>query len=162
MATTEVILREKIENLGAEADVVKVKRGFARNFLLPQGKAFEATKSNLRHLDNLKAARSKREAEELADAENLSTKLKKLRLSLELSIGQGGKAFGSITVNDIVSLIEEKGRITLDRHQIVLDSPIKTTGSFDIPIKLHPDVETVVSLRVKPADQEEEAEDTEE
>lgn len=149
MATTEVILREKVEGIGAEADVVKVKRGFARNFLLPKGKAFEATKSNLRHIEALKKQRVIREAEERSDAENTATKLKKLRLTLTLSIGQGGKAFGSITTSDIAAVIGEKSKLKIDRHQLQLDKPIKTLGSFEIPVKLHADVPAVVTVRVK-------------
>jgi len=163
MATLDVILKEKIEGLGAEADVVKVKRGYARNFLLPQGRAFEATKGNLRHIEQLQEIRAKREAEELADAENAATKLKKLRLSTELSIGQGGKAFGSVTTQNIVDLIAEKSKLTIDRHQLVLDKPIKTSGSFDIPVKLHPEVEASVTVRVVSAEDEgKDAESTEE
>ncbi len=161
MATLEVILKEKIDGLGAEADVVKVKRGFARNFLLPQDRAYEATPANLRHLEQLKATRAKREAEELADAENAATKLKKLRLSTELSIGQGGKAFGSITTSDIAELINEKSKLDIDRHQLVLDKPIKTLGSFEIPVKLHPDVDASVTVRVKAPEGEESTEESE-
>lgn len=154
MATVEVILKEKIDGLGAEADVVKVKRGFARNFLLPQDRAYEATPANLRHVEQLKADRAKREAEELADAENAATKLKKLRLSMELSIGQGGKAFGSVTTADIADLINEKSKLGVDRHQLKLSKPIKSLGSYDIPVKLHPDVEASVTVRVKAPESE--------
>jgi len=80
MATTDVILRTKIDNLGAEADVVSVKRGFARNFLIPKGKAYEATKGNLRNIEQLKKSRAEREAQELNDAQALSSKLKKMKL----------------------------------------------------------------------------------
>ncbi len=156
MATVEVILKEKIEGLGAEADVVKVRRGYARNFLLPQDRAYEATQSNLRHVAKLKEVRAKREAEELADAENTATKLRKLRLSTELSIGQGGKAFGSVTTADVAALISEKSRLTIDRHQLLLDAPIKTLGSFEIPVKLHPDVDASVTVRVVAAEGSEE------
>lgn len=161
MATVDVILKEKIDGLGAEADVVAVKRGFARNFLLPQGRAYEATKGNLRHVEQLKEIRAKREAEELAEAENAATRLKKLRLTTELSIGQGGKAFGSVTTADIAALIGEKSKLDIDRHQLLLDNPIKTTGSFDIPVKLHPDVDAFVTIRVVAAE-EEKASDSEE
>lgn len=159
MATVEVILKEKINGLGAEADVVKVKRGYARNFLLPQGRAYEATKGNLRHLEQLKELRAKREGEELVEAENAATKLKKLRLSTELSIGQGGKAFGSVTTQTIADLINEKSKLDIDRHQLQLDKPIKSTGSFDIPVKLHPDVDASVTIRVKAAEDEAAAEE---
>lgn len=162
MATVEVILKQKIEGLGAEADVVKVKRGFARNFLLPQDRAFEATKANLRHVAKLKEVRAKREAEELAEAENTAAKLKKLRLSIELSLGQGGKAFGSVTTADIAALIADKSRLTIDRHQLVLEAPIKTLGSFEIPVKLHPSVDASVTVRVVAADGEGAAADSDE
>lgn len=162
MATVDVILKEKIEGLGAEADVVSVKRGFARNCLLPQGRAYEATKGNLRQVEKLKETRAKREAEELAAAENTATRLRKLRLSIELSFGQGGKAFGSVTTSDIAKLIAEKSKLDIDRHQLVLDSPIKTTGSFDIPVKLHPDVEASVTVRVLAKEEEGEGEAEEE
>lgn len=162
MATVDVILKEKIEGLGAEADVVKVKRGFARNFLLPQGRAYEATKGNLRHVEHLREVRAKREAEEIADAENAATRLKKLRLSLELSIGQGGKAFGSITTADIANLINEKSKLEIDRHQLQLEKPIKSLGSYDIPVKLHPEVEASVTIRVKATEEEGEADKEEE
>lgn len=154
MATVEVILKEKIDGLGAEADVVKVKRGFARNFLVPQGRAYEATKGNLRHVEKLKEIRAKREADELIEAENIAAKLKKLRLSIDLSIGQGGKAFGSITTQNIVDLIAEKSKLEIDRHQLVLEHPIKTTGRFEIPVKVHPDVDASISLNVKAADED--------
>ena len=155
MAATEVILREKIDGLGAEADVVKVKRGFARNFLLPQGKAYEATKGNLRHIEHLKEMRVQREKDELAQAEKTAEKLKKLRLSTELSIGQGGKAFGSITTSDVAKIINEKSKLNIDRHQVLLDKPIKTLGTFDIDIKIHPTHPAAISLRVFAPEKEE-------
>jgi large subunit ribosomal protein L9 len=154
MATVEVILKQKIEGLGAEADVVKVKRGFARNFLLPQDRAYEATKANRRHVKHLQELRSKREADEMAEAESAAGKLKKLRLSIVLSLGQGGKAFGSVTTADIAALINEKSKLNIDRHQLVLDAPIKTLGSYDIPVKLHPSVEASVTVRVISSDGE--------
>ncbi len=148
MATTQVILKEKIKGLGAEADVVKVRRGFARNFLVPAGKAFEATKGNLRQIENLKKVRAKREADELAEAEKTASKLKKVKLKLTLATGASGKAFGSITTLDIAKALEEQGKITIDRHQIVLDKPIKTTGKHEITIKVINDLTAVVRLDV--------------
>ncbi len=162
MATVEVILRDKIDGLGAEADVVKVRRGYARNFLLPQGKAYEATKGNLRHVSHLEEIRAKREAQELADAENAAAKIKKLRLSTELAIGQGGKAFGSVTTADIAEMIKDKTKIELDRHQLVIGGPIKTTGRHDIEVKLHADVPCSITINVKAADEDEEEGEEEE
>lgn len=158
MAHAQVILKEQIKGLGAEADVVNVKRGFARNFLVPQGKAYEATPGNLRHLNQLKAQRAEREAKEIQEAEKTAAKLKKLKLSLSLQTGQGGKAFGSITTIDIAKAVAESAKIELDRHHIELDKPIKNTGSFEIPVKLHRDVSCFLKLTVTAGDEGEQAE----
>ena len=148
MAHAQVILKEQIKGLGAEADVVKVKRGFARNFLVPQGKAYEATAGNLRHLNRLKALRAEREAKELQEAEKTAAKLKKLKLKLSLQTGQGGKAFGSITTMDIAKAVADSAKIELDRHLIELEKPIKNTGTFEIQVKLHRDVSCFLKLTV--------------
>ena len=136
MATTEVILRTKIQNFGAEADVVKVKSGFARNFLVPQGKAYEATEANKKHLEELTTARAKRETEELNEAEKVSSKIKKLKPVFNLETGATGKSFGSVTSMDIHKKLEESG-IEIDRHTIKLDKPIKSTGTHEVDIRLH-------------------------
>lgn len=156
MATSKVILRTKIENLGAEADIVTVKAGYARNFLIPQGKAFEATKANLRNLDALNKARVVREAEELTAAEELASKIKKIKLSFELETGQGGKAFGSVTSIDIQKKLEEDHNIELNRTQIELDSPIKTSGKSSVPIKLHTDITAHLNINVTATEVDEE------
>lgn len=148
MATTQVILKERIKGLGAEADVVKVKRGFARNFLLPEGKAYEATKSNLRHTERLKAVRAEREAAEMAESTKLAAKLKKVKLKLTLATGQGGKSFGAITTMDIAKGLKEQSGLEIDRHNIVLERPIKNTGNFDIEIKLGYDITAEIKLSV--------------
>lgn len=148
MATTEVILREKINNLGSEADVVTVKAGYARNFLIPTGKAYEANKANLKHLESLNAQRVKREAEEHQNAQDIASKIKKLKLDFVLETGQGGKAFGSITTIDIHKELSDKG-IEIDRHAIQLSSPIKTSGKQDLEVKLHPEVTTTLKINVK-------------
>ena len=155
MPTTEVILREKVEGLGSESEIVKVKRGFARNFLLPQNKAYEATPGNLRHIAHLKEVRAQREADELAEAQKVAEKLRKLRLNTTLSIGQGGKAFGSITTSDVANLINEKSKLNIDRHQVLLAKPIKTLGSFTIDIKVHATHPASISLRVLAPEKEE-------
>lgn len=153
MATTQIILKEKIKNLGAEGDVVKVRAGFARNFLLPKGKAYEATSANLRRQDELVKVRMEREAKELDEAAKLAAKLKKLKLKLSLLTGQGGKAFGSISTSDIIKAVEESSaKVTLDKHQVVLDKPIKSTGTFEVPVKLHAEVECFLKVTVATAD----------
>ena len=153
MATVQVILKQKITSLGAEGDLVKVKGGFARNFLVPQGKAFEATKGNLRQLEILKKVRAEREAKETEEAEKLAVKLKRLKLKLTLATGQGGKAFGSITALDIQKAVaESSAKIELDRHDIQLEKPIKTTGTFEVPVKLHGGIECFLKVIVSAAE----------
>ncbi len=147
MATTEVILRTKIDGLGYEADIVKVKAGFARNYLVPQGKAYEATEANRANLEELNAKRAERLAAELADAEKVATKIKKFTPSFDLEIGQGGKAFGSVTSIDIHKKLEEGG-IEIDRKAIQLDQPIKTSGKTEVEIKLPQDVNATLTINV--------------
>lgn len=159
MANVQVILKEKIKGLGAEADVVAVKRGFARNFLLPQGKAYEATKGNLRHTEHLKAIRAEREAKELAEAEKVAAKLRKAKIKMTIATGQSGKAFGSITTMDIAKAVTEQAGVEIDRHQLHLERPIKHTGTFEVPLKLHADVAVDVKITVTAAGEEEKAEE---
>jgi len=158
MANAQVILREKIEGLGAEADVVKVRAGYARNYLVPQGKAFEANKSNLRHVENLKAARAQREAVELTQAQELANKISKIKPKFTLSTGQGGKAFGSVTNMDIHKELEAAG-IVIDRHAIELDKPIKKSGKTEVTVRVHPQVTTTLTISVDAGDTKEEKED---
>lgn len=148
MATTEVILREKITGLGVEADVVTVKAGYARNFLIPSGKAYEATKGNLRHLAALQSARAQREAEELNEAQELAGKIGRLRPKFTLETGQGGKAFGSITSMDIHKELEGKG-IEIDRTAIRLDKPLKRSGKTEVEIKVHPEIIATLTVTVE-------------
>lgn len=151
MANAQVILKEKIDGLGAEADVVKVRAGYARNFLIPQGKAYEATKSNLRHVEALKASRARREAEEIEKLKEIAVKISKLAPKFTLSTGQGGKAFGSVTSLDIHKELEAAG-IQIDRHAIELDKPIKKSGKSDINIRLHPQVAVLLTISVDAGD----------
>jgi large subunit ribosomal protein L9 len=154
MPSTEIILTENIPGLGAEADVVKVRRGYARNFLLPQGKAYEVTKRSLRQLDNLKAKRAAREAAELNEAEELSRRISKLKVTFTLETGETGKAFGSVTAQDLVKRLKNELGNEIDRHRIVLAQPLKTTGEHEVSIKLHHDVTAKFIFQIKPAKEE--------
>ena len=148
MAHSEVILTANIPNLGAEADIVKVRRGYARNFLLPQGKALEVTKSSLRQINHLKAKRAEREAREVTAAEELAVRINKINLKFSLETGGTGKAFGSITAKDIHDrLAKELGAIEIPKHAVVLDRAIKEGGDHEVSVKLHPDV--TAKLRVQ-------------
>ncbi len=151
MSTTEVILTEKIASLGAEADVVKVKRGYARNFLVPRGMALEVTPATLKRLNLLKAKRAEREAKELNESEELARKINKLKITLELETGTTGKAFGAITAADIAERLKKElgGSIEVDRHKIHLEKAIKETGEHEVQIKLHADVTAKLTINVK-------------
>lgn len=148
--TTEVILTEKIYNLGAEADIVKVKTGYARNFLIPNGKALEITPATLRRLNLLKAKRAEREAAELNESQELARKIGKVKLDIELETGETGKAFGSITAADIADKLRAAlgGNTEIDRHKIHLERPIKESGKHEITIKLHHDVTATLEVNV--------------
>ena len=165
MAVTEVILKENIPGLGAEADVVKVRRGFARNFLVPQGKAYEVTPANLKRLNLLKAKRAEREGRELNEAEELARKINKVKLDFTLETGETGKAFGSVTAKDIEDKLLAEAEIKVDRHRIRIERPIKESGEIEVPIQLHGDVTAILKIEVKahtpaPKDAEPEAKDS--
>ncbi len=152
MPTSEVILTENIRGLGAEADIVKVKRGFARNFLLPQGKAYEVTPVTLRRINQLKAKRAEREGQERNAAEELMRRINKLNLQLTLETGTTGKAFGSISTRDLEeALKKELPNAEIDRHAIQLEKPIKETGLHEVPVKLYTDVTATLKVNVKSA-----------
>lgn len=159
MSQIEVILKQQVENLGAEADVIKVKRGYALNFLIPTGKAYEATTGNLKHIDALKKARALREANEIEAATKLANRLNKQRLKFELATGQGGKAFGSVTAKDIQDSLAETDRQfrDIDRKQIQLKKPIKRTGDFEVEVKIHQDINATLKIKISAAAQDDAA-----
>jgi large subunit ribosomal protein L9 len=148
MSQTEVILTTHIPALGAEADVVKVRRGYARNFLIPRAMAHEVTPTSLRMTNSLKARRAEREARELNEAADTAKRLGQLTLSFVLETGEGGKAFGAITAKDIADRLQAETGHDIDRHRIALDRPIKETGDFLVEVRLHPDVQAKLKLVV--------------
>jgi large subunit ribosomal protein L9 len=151
MPTTQVILTERIEHLGAEADVVKVRRGYARNFLVPQRKALEVTPATMKRINMLKGKRAEREAREMNEAEELARRINKIKLTMELETGETGKAFGSITASDIAERIKKElgGKVEIDRHRVQLDKPIKESGDHEVGVKLHADVVAKLNIHVK-------------
>src|SRR4029077_3620862 len=148
MAYAEVILTDNIPGLGAEADLVKVRRGYARNFLIPQGKALEVTPGSLRKVNHLRAKRAEREARELTNAEQLAGRINKLVLTFTLETGETGKAFGSITAKDLHDrLMSELGGTELPKHAVSLEKAIKETGEHVVEVKVHHEV--TANLRIK-------------
>jgi large subunit ribosomal protein L9 len=153
MPLTKLILTENIPGLGAEADVVKVRRGYARNYLLPHGKAYEVTSGTLRQLDALKQKRAEREARELNEAEELARRIGKARFVFTLETGETGKAFGSVTAQDIMNRVKNELGAEIDRHKILLERPIKDTGEHEVAIKLYHDVTAQLVFPVKSAEE---------
>lgn len=152
MAHTEVILTQNLSPLGAEADIVRVRRGYARNFLLPTGKALEVNPGTLRSINHLKMKRAEREAREITEAEELASRIQKLKLTFILETGETGKAFGSITSKDITERVEaELKNVQLPRHAIALDKGIKETGDHEIAVRLHADVTAKLRIKVSAA-----------
>lgn len=144
----EVILREDVSNLGHRGDVVKVADGYARNYLLPKKLAKEATDSNRAEIEQMKAAAVRRSAKEKAEAEQLVTQLNAVALVFTRKVGEQEHLFGSVTSADIAQGLAEKG-FNVDRRKVQLDEPLKATGEFHIPVKLHRDVTAHISVTVK-------------
>ncbi|HEV2291183.1 MAG TPA: 50S ribosomal protein L9 [Gemmatimonadales bacterium] len=141
----EVILREDVKALGKAGELVKVKIGYARNYLLPRGLAYEATDGNKKRIAAETKARTTRLAAERSGAEALATQLRGLVVTLIGKAGEEGRLFGSITTHDISDALAKLGH-TVDKRRIELEHPIKTLGDHMVPVKLHPDV--VAEIRV--------------
>lgn len=147
MAHTQVLLREDIDNLGARGEIVRVKAGYARNYLLPRNLAVEATANNVRQIEGEKAALAKREAKERGTAEVQGSQLQKLTLKFERKVGEAGILYGSVTSMDIAHELKEQG-YEIDRRKIVLREPIKRFGSYSVPIRLHRQVTVELPVQV--------------
>jgi large subunit ribosomal protein L9 len=147
MAHHEILLIKPVDGLGAEGDQVRVRAGYARNFLLPQGKALPLTQSNRKQVEALKKARGLREAKELDGAQELARKLEKTAVAIAVKTGEGGKLFGAVTANDLHDKLAAAG-LTIDKRRIHLGQPVKTLGKHEVKIRLHPDVTVEFSFEV--------------
>ncbi|MFN3459937.1 MAG: 50S ribosomal protein L9 [Oceanibaculum sp.] len=155
MKNMEVILLERVEKLGQMGDVVKVRPGFARNFLLPQSKALRATKSNLEQFQSRKTQLEADNLQRKQEAEQVAGKLDGMSVVLVRQASEMGNLFGSVTARDVAEAVTEAG-VTIDRRQVIIDRPIKTLGLFSLRVVLHPEV--TVSITVNVARSQEEAE----
>ena len=143
----EVILLERIGKLGQMGDVVRVKDGFARNFLLPRGKALRATADNKKRFDEMKAELQTRNLEMKGEAGKIASKLDGKTYVVLRQASESGQLFGSVSTRDIAGLIKVDGA-EVSRSQIVLNAPIKTIGQYKVPLALHPEVEIAVTVTV--------------
>lgn len=144
----EVILLEDVKNIGKKGDVVKVKDGLGRNVLIKRGQAVEATGKNLNDLKLRKANDDKLAAENLAAAKELGVKIEKSEITVTIKVGEGGKTFGSVSSKEIAEEVKAQLGYDVDKKKVQLKEPIKSVGSFDVPIKLHPQVTTTLKVKV--------------
>jgi large subunit ribosomal protein L9 len=144
----EVILREDVTNLGHRGDVVKVADGYGRNFLLPKNLAMEANAANKAVIEQMKASAVRRSAKEKAEAEQLVTQLNAVSLSFTRRVGENDHLFGSVTSGDIAQELAAQG-FNIDRRKVQLEEPLKSTGEFHVPVKLHREVTAHIAVTVK-------------
>ncbi len=149
MSTTTVLLREDVDNLGGRGEIVKVKAGYARNYLLPRNMALLATKGNIKQIENERAALLRKAATEKSTAEAQAEQYKGLSLSFERKAGDEGALFGSVTTMDIAEAIQAKG-YEIDRRRLILKDAIKQTGEYTVGWKLHREVTIEIPVSVVP------------
>ncbi|CAN5728743.1 hypothetical protein BH24ACI2_BH24ACI2_01720 [soil metagenome] len=147
MATTNVLLREDVDNLGGRGEIVKVKSGYARNFLLPQGIATQATKGNIKQVEQERSVLLKKAASEKSTADAQAEQMKDISLVFERKAGKDGTLFGSVTSMDITEAIQAKG-YEIDRRKIQLKDTIKETGDYTVNVKLHREVTLEIPVKV--------------
>ncbi|MGZ4429418.1 MAG: 50S ribosomal protein L9 [Nocardioidaceae bacterium] len=146
----KLILTQEVSGLGSPGDIVEVKDGYGRNFLIPRSFAVRWTKGGERTIDSIKAARSSREVRDLDHAQQIKAKLEGTTFSLPVRAGEGGRLFGAVTVSDIASAISGAGA-EVDKRKIMVGNPIKSLGAHQVTVKVHDDVDATVNLNVVPA-----------
>ncbi len=148
MATTKILLREDIENLGGRGEIVKVKAGYARNYLLPQRLATMATKGNINQIEKERESLLKKAAAEKSTADAQAGQMSGISLAFERKAGEGGQLFGSVTSMDIAEALKAQG-YEIDRRKIVLKDAIKETGDYTVSVKLHREVTIPIPVSVR-------------
>ena len=143
----EVVLKEDIDNLGHMGDVVKVKDGYARNYLLPRGLVVLADKKNLKALEHEQRMIAQRRERLTKEAHGISEQLAGVSLEFAVKVGEEGRLFGSVTNMDIEKALKEQG-FEVERRRIVLEAPIKSVGDYDVPIRLRPEVMPSIKVKV--------------
>jgi large subunit ribosomal protein L9 len=143
----KVILKQDFEKLGNTGDIINVKDGYARNYLIPRQIAYEATSSNMKRFEEEKKRMASQLTKEVKKAEKMATELEKVSCTITVAVGEEDKLFGSVTSQDIAGALEEKG-IAIDKRKILLEEPIKALGIYTVPIKLHSEVSANVKVWV--------------
>ena len=149
MAHTKVLLREDVDDLGARGEIVRVRAGYARNYLLPRNLAVAATAGNVKGIEAERAALLKKEAKERTTAEAQSQQMSSLVLEFKRKAGEQGALYGSVTSMDVAEALKEKG-YEIDRHRIHLREPLKRLGEYTVPVRLHREVTIDLQVKVQP------------
>ena len=144
----KIILTQEVTGLGSPGDVVEVKDGYGRNYLLPRGFAIAWTRGAEKQVTLIKRARSAREIRDLGQATEVREALERLKVSLSARAGDGGRLFGSVTPGDIAEAVRGAGGPQIDRRRIELAGPIKSIGAYEVHVKLHPEVTAKIALNV--------------
>jgi large subunit ribosomal protein L9 len=148
----KLILTQEVDGLGSAGDVVEVKDGYGRNYLVPRGLGIRWTRGGEKQIESIKAARATREVRDLDHAKEIKTKLEGTTVNLPVRAGEGGRLFGAVTVNDIAGAIASTiGEGSVDKRRILVGNPIKSLGSHQVTVKVHDEVDAVVNLNVVPA-----------
>ncbi|HET6416433.1 MAG TPA: 50S ribosomal protein L9 [Polyangiales bacterium] len=150
-STVEVVLKDNLEHLGSIGDVVRVRRGYARNFLLPRGLAVVASRGNVRQIEHEKAIQAQRIAKLRSEQEKIVAELAKVTVMIAKEAGEDGKLFGSVTSNDVIDGLIAKGvDVEIDKRKLVMPpQPIKEVGSYEVGLKLPYGLTAIVKLEVK-------------
>ena len=143
----KIIMKKDVENLGKTGDVVYVKEGYARNYLIPKSLAIKATRSNMKIVDELQANVARKANKAETTAQNIAKKLQDISVTATVKVGEDDKLFGAVTAQIIAELVAEKG-IELDKHNIMLDEPIKELGVFDVAVKVGAGIKAEVKVWV--------------
>jgi large subunit ribosomal protein L9 len=144
----KLILTQQVAGLGEPGDVIEVKDGYGRNYLLPRGFALKWTRGAERQIDTIKRGRSAREIASFDHARQVAERLGSLRVTLPTRAGANGRLFGSVTAADIADAVKKSGGPDIDRRRIEMSTPIKTLGSHQVSVRLHPEVNANISLEV--------------
>jgi large subunit ribosomal protein L9 len=147
----KVILTQEVSGLGSPGDVIEVKDGYGRNYLLPQGFAIPWTKGGEKQVSVIKRARDAREIRDLGHANEVKSRLEGLRVMLSARAGDGGRLFGSVTPAEVVDAVKAAGGPSLDRRRLELPGHIKSVGAYEVQVKLHPEVTAKIALSVVPS-----------
>ena len=148
----KLILTQEVDGLGSAGDVVEVKDGYGRNYLVPRGLGMRWTRGGEKQIESIKAARASRTVRDLDHAKEIKAKLEGTTVNLPVRAGEGGRLFGAVTVNDIAGAVSSAvGENTIDKRKILVGNPIKSLGTHQVTVKVHDEVDAVVNLNVVPA-----------